>query len=57
MKDLHELPKLRDSVSFLYIEHAIIEQQDSAIVMIQESGRVPVPVSAVTCLMIGQALL
>lgn len=53
MKDLHELPKLRDSVSFLYIEHAIIEQQDSAIVMIQESGQVPVPVSAVTCLMIG----
>ena len=53
MKDLHELPKLRDSVSFLYIEHAIVEQQDSAIVMIKESGRVSAPVSSITCLMIG----
>lgn len=53
MKDLHELPKLRDSVSFLYIEHAIVEQQDSAIVIIKESGRVPAPVSSITCLMIG----
>lgn len=53
MKDLHELPKLRDSVSFFYIEHAIIEQQDSAIVMIQEKGRIPIPVASVTCVMIG----
>ena len=52
-KDLHELPKLRDSISYLYFEHAIIEQEDSSIVVIQESGRIPVPISSVTCLLLG----
>ena len=31
-KDLHELPKIRDSISYIYIEHAVIEQEDSSIV-------------------------
>lgn len=52
-KDLHELPKLRDSISYLYFEHAVIEQEDSSIVVIQESGRIPVPISSVTCLLLG----
>ena len=52
-KDLHELPKLRDSISYLYFEHAIIEQADSSIVVIQESGRTPVPISSITCLLLG----
>ena len=52
-KDLHELPKLRDSISYLYFEHAVIEQDDSSIVVIQEDGRIPVPISSVTCLLLG----
>lgn len=52
-KDLHELPKLRDSISYLYFEHAVIEQENSSIVVIQESGRIPVPISAVTCILLG----
>ena len=52
-KDLHELPKLRDSISYLYFEHAIIEQEDSSIVVIQEEGRIPVPIASVTCLLLG----
>ena len=51
-KDLHELPKLRDSISYLYFEHAIIEQEDSSIVVIQEEGRIPVPIASVTCLLV-----
>ncbi len=51
--DLQSLPKLRDSISYVYIEHAIIEQEDSSIVAIQKDGRIPIPVSAVTCLMLG----
>ena len=27
MRDLHELPKLRDSMSYLYLEHGRIEQK------------------------------
>jgi CRISPR-associated protein Cas1 len=52
-KDLHELPKLRGSISYLYFEHAVLEQENSSIVVIQESGRIPVPISAVTCILLG----
>ncbi len=52
-KDLHELPKIRDSISYIYIEHAVIEQEDSSIVAIRADGRVPVPVSSMTCLLLG----
>lgn len=51
--DYQSLPKLRDSISYVYIEHAIIEQEDSSIVAIRQDGRIPIPVSAVTCLMLG----
>lgn len=52
-KDLHELPKLRDSLSYFYIEHAIIEQENSAIVIIRKEERIPVPVASLTVLLIG----
>ena len=29
-QDLHALPKLRDSISYVYLEHAIVEQEDSS---------------------------
>ena len=51
--DLHRLPKLRDSLSFLYIEHAVIEQDDLAIRVIRADGHVPVPIAAMTVLMLG----
>lgn len=51
--DLQSLPKLRDSISYVYIEHAIIEQKDTSIVAIQKDGHIPIPVSSVTCLMLG----
>ena len=53
LKNLKILPKLRDSLSFLYVEHAIIEQEDLAIVMIRKEGRTPVPIASLTTLMIG----
>lgn len=52
-KDLHELPKLRDSLSFLYIEHAVIEQDALSIVVLRKDGRVPVPIASMTVLMLG----
>ena len=52
-KDLHRLPKLRDSLSFLYIEHAVIEQDDMAIRVIRADGHIPVPIAAMTVLMLG----
>lgn len=53
MKNLQELPKLADSITYLYLEHAIIEQNDTAIVAIQKDGSVPVPIAAMTCLLLG----
>ncbi len=52
-KDLHELPKLRDSVSYLYVEHAVIERDDSSIIVLREDGKLPVPVASTTCLLLG----
>lgn len=53
MKDFQELPKLSDSISYIYLEHAIIEQDSLSIVAIQKDGRIPIPVAATTCLLLG----
>lgn len=53
MKDLHELPKLRDSLSYLYAEHAIVERESSAIQLISKEGRTLVPVASLCLLMLG----
>ena len=47
--NFQELPRLRDSISYLYVEHAVIEKGDNAIVSISAEGRMPIPVSGVTC--------
>jgi CRISPR-associated protein Cas1 len=52
-QDLHELPKLRDSLSYLYVEHAIVDRKDSAVELISKNGRVLAPVAAICVLMIG----
>lgn len=52
-KNLHILPQLKDSLSFIYIEHAIIEQNANAIMFIQKEGKTPVPISAITVLLLG----
>lgn len=51
--DYHELPKLRDSLSYCYIEHAVIDRKDSAIEYIQKDGRVMVPIAALCTLVLG----
>ena len=52
-KDLRELPKLRDSISYVYMEHARIEQEAAAVIFEVEDGKIPVPVASLTCLMLG----
>jgi len=53
MQDLHELPKLRDSLSYLYVEHAIIEQQAKAVELIDKRGRTLIPAANLTVLFLG----
>ncbi len=53
MLDLHLLPKVRDSWSYLYVEHCKIDQEDQAIAIHDEKGKVPVPCAALSTLMLG----
>ncbi len=53
MKDLHLLPKVRDSSSFLYVEHCRIDQEEKAIALHDVNGKVPVPCASLLVLMLG----
>lgn len=52
-KDLHVLPKVRDSWSYLYVEHAKIDQEDKAIAIHDDTGVVPVPCASLSALLLG----
>lgn len=52
-RNLRELPKFRDGLSYLYMEHARIEQQDRAIACYRPDGMVAVPVAALGILFLG----
>ena len=53
MRDLRELPKLRDSLSYLYVEHVRIQQKYRAVELLDEEGRTMVPAAALSVLMAG----
>ena len=53
LKNLRELPKFRDSLSYLYIEHGKIEQEAKAIAWYGINGKVSVPVASLAVLMLG----
>src|SRR5579875_2282313 len=52
-EDLHALPRVADSFSYLYVERLRIEQEARAIVLIDASGRVPVPCASLLLLLLG----
>lgn len=51
--NLHELPRLRDSLSYHYIEHAIVDRKQNAIEYIQQDGRTLVPIACISLIMLG----
>ena len=51
--DFQALPQLRDSLSYLYIEHAIIERDDASLLVLQETGRTTLPVANLSVLLLG----
>ena len=53
MRDLHELPKLRDSLSYLYLERCRIEQKHKAVEFIDQEGRTMIPAAALSVLLLG----
>ena len=53
IEDLHQLPKFRDALSFLYIEHGRIDQHEKSIAVHDEEGMTPIPIAATSVLMLG----
>jgi CRISPR-associated protein Cas1 len=52
-KNLRELPKIRDSLSFIYLEHGRLEREDHALAVWDDKGQTHVPVAALSLLMLG----
>ncbi len=53
LQDLHELPKIKDSLTYLYVEHCRIEQDAKAIAVFDTEGKTMVPCAALSVLMLG----
>jgi CRISPR-associated protein Cas1 len=53
ISDLNLLPKVRDSWSYLYVEHCRVEQEGKAIAIHDAGGKTPVPCAVLTLLMLG----
>ncbi len=53
LADLHTLPKVRDSWSYLYVEHCRIDQDERAIALWDAAGVTPVPCASLNLLMLG----
>jgi CRISPR-associated protein Cas1 len=51
--ELTELPRIDDRVTFIYIEHAKINRQDSAITVTDQRGIVRIPAAMVGVLLLG----
>jgi len=53
LQDLHALPKFRDGLSYLYLEHGWIDQDAKSIAFHSKSEKTPVPVASLCMLMLG----
>lgn len=51
--ELTELPRIDDRVTFIYVEHAKINRQDSAITVVDQRGVVRIPAAMVGVLLLG----
>ena len=53
MQNFHELPLLRDSLSYHYVEYVIVEKVKKGIVTLSEKGRVHIPTADLSVLLLG----
>lgn len=51
--ELQALPRIRDRMTFIYLEHAQINREDSAISVIDQRGKVFIPAASISVLMLG----
>lgn len=53
MDDLHLLPKFRDAISSVYVEHVWVDRHEKAIAVHDKTGMVPIPAAQLAVLMLG----
>ncbi len=53
MQNLHELPRFADKLSYLYVEHAVVDKQDKAVAVHDAEGVTPVPAASLAMLVLG----
>lgn len=53
LRDLHTLPKLRDSLSYLYVDRAVIQRYRQSVEFVDELGRVAIPIASLSVLFLG----
>ena len=54
IEDLRRLPKIRDSLAYIYVEHARVDKLDSSIAVYEADGTcLPIPASGLCLLMLG----
>ncbi|MBI3946600.1 MAG: type I-E CRISPR-associated endonuclease Cas1 [Armatimonadetes bacterium] len=53
MEDLHQLPKFRDCLSYLYLEHCRVDQHEKSIAAHDVNGMTPVPAASLSVLLLG----
>lgn len=51
--DLQALPRIKDRISFLYLEHCLINRQDGAITVTDARGTVHIPAASLSVLLLG----
>ena len=51
--ELQALPQIRDRMTFIYLEHCVLNRQDSAITVTDDRGTVFVPAAAISVLLLG----
>lgn len=51
--EINELPRIGDRVSFLYIEHAKVNRQDSAITVKDVKGTIKIPAAMIGVILLG----
>lgn len=53
ISNLRDLPKIRDSLSYLYVEHARVEQRDKGLAVVDKDGETHVPCAALAAILLG----
>lgn len=51
--ELQALPQIADRMTFLYLEHCVLNRQDSAITVTEDRGTTFVPAAAISVLLLG----